>query len=185
MDGPQNPTPLAVFKDWLPVLTVVGGALWGLYTYIDHQKAAAIEAQLHQEEAAVQARAQADKDSATRRIEAQKPFLQKQLDLYYETVQVAGKLATLKPDEAEWQSAKQRFYMLFWSELALVESGRVAAAMVHFREVLNGYEPKPAEAGSANDLRNASISLSHAIRDDIKDLWNAGGASAQSAITAR
>ena len=156
-----------------------------LYTYIDHQKAAAIEAQHHQEEAALQARTQADKDSATRRIEAQKPFLQKQLDLYYETVQVAGKLATLKPDEAEWQIAKQRFYRLYWSELALVESGRVAAAMIGFGKALEAYEPKPAEAGIANGLRNASVELSHAIRDDIKDLWNAGGASPQSASPAR
>ena len=28
---------LNIIQAWLPVLTVVGGALWALYTYLDHQ----------------------------------------------------------------------------------------------------------------------------------------------------
>lgn len=182
MDDAKNPTPLAVVKEWLPVLTVVGGALWGLFTYIDHQKAADKQAQQNQEDAARQARAQSDRDSATRRIEAQKPFLQKQLDLYYETVQVAGKLVALKGGDPEWQSARLRFSMLYWSELALVESGRVAAAMIGLRKALEDLESKPDDVGNIVSLRNASLELSHAIRDDIKDLWNTGASPSAVAV---
>jgi hypothetical protein len=32
---------LGLAQAWLPVLTVVGGALWGLFTYLDHAKEAA------------------------------------------------------------------------------------------------------------------------------------------------
>lgn len=45
---------------WLPVVTLVGGALSGLHVYLDQQK----------------------QEAMTRRIEARKPFLEKQLSLY-------------------------------------------------------------------------------------------------------
>jgi hypothetical protein len=32
---------LALAQAWLPVLAVVDGALWGLFTYLDHAKEAA------------------------------------------------------------------------------------------------------------------------------------------------
>jgi hypothetical protein len=67
----------------LPVLTIVGGALWALYTYLDHQS-----------EVQREATRQANKEAITRRLEAQKPFLEKQLALYFEAAQIAGKLVT-------------------------------------------------------------------------------------------
>jgi hypothetical protein len=45
----------------------------------------------------------AAQDSQTRLIEAQRPFLVKQLDLYFETAQIAGKLVSLDPASEEWR----------------------------------------------------------------------------------
>ena len=112
---------LSILQAWLPVLTVVGGALWGLYTYLDHQKDA-------QRQAAIQA----EKDNATRRIEVRKPFLEKQLALYFETAQIAGRLATLTPESKFWPDTEGRFWALYWSELSMVEDGIVEEAMVAF-----------------------------------------------------
>jgi hypothetical protein len=55
------------------------GAIWALYTYLEQQKT-------HQQEL----ERQTAKEAVTRRLEAQKPFLNKQLELYFETSQIAG-----------------------------------------------------------------------------------------------
>lgn len=55
---------LATFQTWLPFLTLVGGALWGLYTYMDH----------HDAEARLQA-AQNAKEAKVRVFEALQAFL--------------------------------------------------------------------------------------------------------------
>jgi hypothetical protein len=65
------------FQIWIPVLTVVVGAIWALYGYWDHQKEA-------QRLLAVEAR----KDANIRAVESRKPFLEKQLQLYFETSQL-------------------------------------------------------------------------------------------------
>jgi hypothetical protein len=109
-------TLLNLIQAWLPVLTVVVGALWGLYTFIDHQKEVAREADRQQSQQA-----------ATRLLEAQKPFLEKQLALYFEAAQVVGKLVTLKPGDTEWGNNENRFWQLYWSELSMVEDGTLKA----------------------------------------------------------
>jgi hypothetical protein len=58
-----------VLKVWLPVLTTVGGGLWGLWLYFDHRK----------------------DGQRARLIESQKAFLELQLRLYSEVAVVAGK----------------------------------------------------------------------------------------------
>jgi hypothetical protein len=119
-----------VIQGWLPVLTVVVGAGWALYTYLDHQK-----------DAARLLRLQADKEMVTRRIEAQKPFLQKQLDLYFETAHIVGKLVTMEPSSSgEWSTLTNRFWALYWSELSMVEHRMVEARMKRFGDALLRYQ---------------------------------------------
>src|SRR3954463_1463099 len=67
---------LQVIQSWLQVLTVVVGALWAVYACVDH------------------ASKEAEATARTRLIEAQQPFLRKQLDLYFETAELAGRLVT-------------------------------------------------------------------------------------------
>jgi hypothetical protein len=174
---------LDIIQAWLPVLTVVVGALWGLFTYITSQKEAeqqrlaqtqAIETQrLAQErEAQLQRNYQLEKDLSTRRIEAQRPFLQKQLDLYFETIQLVGKLISgAQPNTPEWKPMEERFWQLYWAELAMVEHGIVEQAMKEFGEQLKRYVQTPTQ-DVKNRLNVASYNLAHAIRQGIESAWS-------------
>jgi hypothetical protein len=154
-------TLLKVIQSWLPVLTVVAGGLWGLYTYIDHQKE--IQQQLS---------AQADRDATTRRIEAQKPFLEKQLALYFETAQIAGQLVTLKHGGTDWDKVEQRFWALYWSELSMVEHGIVESAMKSFGDLLKDYDKSPNDPAAKSALDVGAYELAHAIRSGIESAWS-------------
>jgi hypothetical protein len=151
---------LNLIQSWLPVLTVVGGALWGLFTYVDHQK-----------EMAGQAAQQENKQTAARLLEAQRPFLEKQLALYFETAQVAGKLVTLKPGSTEWDNNETRFWQLYWSELSMVESQDIESAMVKVGQNLTDYKNAPIREENRRTLDVSVYELAHAIRNGIKTTW--------------
>jgi hypothetical protein len=151
---------LNIIQAWLPVLTVVGGALWALYTYLDHQS-----------EVQREAARQANKEAITRRLEAQKPFLEKQLALYFEAAQIAGKLVTLKPGNEKWDEVENRFWQLYWSELSMVESPAVEAAMVKVGDALSDYKQTPDNERTTSALDDAVYELAHAIRDGITATW--------------
>ena len=151
---------LKVVQACLPVLTVVVGALWALYTYLDHQKEVTREA------------ARQEKQQTTARLlEAQRPFLEKQLALYFEAAQVAGKLVTLKPGNAEWDNNENRFWQLYWSELSMVESPAVEVAMVKVGERLSNYKNSPNNKEPTQALDGSVYDLAHAIRDGIQAAW--------------
>src|SRR5438477_8306561 len=124
---------------WLSVVTVVVGALFGLYKYLDEQKSAQT-ASLSQARALENAKlAQAEKDNLTRRIEAQKPFLQLQFDTYLKTNSLVARMTRLKPDDPDYKKLRAEFDGLYWSELALVEDTGVEAAMVELQQNLVKY----------------------------------------------
>jgi hypothetical protein len=155
-------------KAWLSVLTVVGGALWGLYVYIANERRAEAT-RLEQTKALENERvAQAERDNVTRRIEAQKPYLQLQFATYLKTTELVGRLIQLKPDQDEYKALRKQFGTLYWSELALVEDIGVSSAMVHLEEALEAYEQK---TRPSTDLKPAALALAHAIRDSIQSGW--------------
>jgi hypothetical protein len=169
---------LNVIKAWLPVLTVVGAAVWSVYTYVGEQKRAetarleqarTIEDQRQrQQRDAEQARLdQVEKEAATRRIEAQKPFLELQFKTYLRTTELVGKIIHLKPNTPEYAAHRTDFSRLYWAELALVESVEVARAMVVLEGALIKYENDVTSGG----LHSAAIELAHAIRDSIRSGW--------------
>jgi hypothetical protein len=128
----------------IKVLTLVGAMIafiWGAYQFLATQ------------------RAQAE----TRRIEATRPFLDRQLGLYTEATLAAATLATSSSKE-ELTLSRQRFWSLFWGELALVEDTQVEAAMVRFGEALVA-----GKAGS--ELQGLSLKLAHACRDSLAKSW--------------
>jgi hypothetical protein len=160
---------LGVVQAWLPVLTVVVGALWGLYTYLAHEREVA-QSNTSQER------------RATRNVEARKPFLEKQLALYFEAAQVLGKMVTITPDAGEWPGVERRFWELYWSELAMVEDKTVEAAMVEFSRHLFDYNANYKTVASHNpaELENlkrplygASLEVAHAMRASITKEWGA------------
>jgi len=171
----------------VPILTAVAGGLWGLFSYFDHLKEERHMAEL-----------QAIQQEKTRLVEAQKPFLEKQLALYFLAAQVTGRIASayhgnsskmehiadaVAPDRGE-------FWQLYWSELAMVESREVESAMVRFGSTLDKLEtlvndatenpPQSPqgkvylqakyEAASA-DLEHAALEVAHAIRSSIEGSW--------------
>jgi hypothetical protein len=163
---------LRLAQSWLPVLTVVGGALWALYTYLDHQAEVARNVNLQER-----------RDTNIRLLEARKPFLEKQLALYFETAAVVGKIVTITPDYTrEWPEVERRFWELYWSELAMVEDEAVEAAMVKFSTHLSEYKASYYKSipdhnpTKLEDLKKPlyddSLELSHAIRDSIFNRWD-------------
>ncbi len=92
-----------------------------------------------------------------------KPFLDKQLALFTEATQVAIYIANAPSREG---AAKQieRFWQLYWGELALVERGNVAKAMIAFGNGLNGGQPPRV-------LQGLALDLAHACRDELAVAW--------------
>jgi hypothetical protein len=143
-------------EDWIKILTVVGALcsfLWGVYQW---REKANSELQAKREEAAAVAE--------TRRIEATKPFLDRQLALYVETTKVVAKVATQAQGD-EGKRARERFWELYWGELATVEDREVEAAMVAMGDALK--DP----AATANQLQIAAIRVAHACRGSLDRSW--------------
>jgi hypothetical protein len=159
---------LGLAQAWLPVLTVVVGALWALYTYLDHAKQAATAASEAERNLATEHAIQSERESRTRLIEAQKPFLDKQLALYFETAQVVGRLVT-EGDGLEWGKDRARFEELYWSELAMVEHAEVASAMVEFRQVLEQLHGSPPP--NRGDLLRVALGVAHSLRKGVEESW--------------
>ena len=143
----------------LPILTVVVGGLWGFYTYTEERR----DERTAREEAA-------KREADTRLFEAQRPFLTKQFDLYMETARVIGVLVTSDVETSEWLAAKKRFLALYWSELSMVESREVEAAMIEFERRLGAYEETRSPAAK-RALDHAAYGVAHAIRNSLQKAW--------------
>lgn len=128
----------------LQILTAIGAVIafcWGAYQFLLTQ------------------RGQAE----TRRVEATRPFLDKQLKLYTEATQAAATMATSKSPE-EIRAARNKFFLLFWGELVMVEDRHVESAMVELRNALN--------AGKEGaELEQLSLRLARACRNSLAESW--------------
>jgi hypothetical protein len=135
-----------------PILAVAAFA-WGIYSYLDTSR---LELARRQEDAL--------RTAETRRIEATRPYLDRQLALYTEATKVTATIATAS-DKAEIDKAVRRFQQLYWGELALVERGSVAQAMVDFRDALEARRPQ-------RELGPLALRLAHACRDELAASWD-------------
>jgi hypothetical protein len=134
----------SALESWIKVLTLVGAVvafIWGAYQFLANQ------------------RSQAE----TRRIEATRPFLDRQLKLYTEATQAAATISTSSSKE-EVDAAKQRFWSLYWGELALVEDKRVEAAMVQLGRAIE-------QGKVGGEVQTLSLNLAHACRDSLAESW--------------
>jgi hypothetical protein len=125
----------------IAALVAVGGFAWGIWSYFDQQEQA----------------------KETRRIEATMPFLQLQLSLYTEATRLTAFIATVGED-TDTASERERFWQLYWGELALVEDIKVEAAMKRYGQCLGDDCPK-------NELQRLAIGLAHACRDSLSESW--------------
>ena len=132
------------FESSLKILTLIGAVVtfaWGVFQYIETQR----------------------QQSETRRIEATKPFLERQLKLYTEATQIASTIATTGNAKTKAE-AQDRFWSLYWGELALVEDAAVETAMVRFGEALRSGSPEGA-------TRQRALELAHACRGSLARSW--------------
>jgi hypothetical protein len=88
--------------------------------------------------------------------ERQRPFLERQLQHYFEASAAASKAAIL-PDGADRSAAVQKFWQLYWGPLAVVEDSEVERAMFNFGTALRSESERAA-------LQQFSLELAHACR---------------------
>jgi hypothetical protein len=96
--------------------------------------------------------------------ERQKPFLEKQLEYYFEASEVAAKISRTDNPEDRAVLVK-RFWQLYWGPLAMVEDPDVEGAMVNFGSGLQ------ADGQDRAALERLSLSLAHACRGSLQKLW--------------
>lgn len=143
------------FDEALKLIGALGALLsfaWGVWVWRDQSKTR-LE----------QARAESESAAESRRVEATKPFLERQLKLYTEASQVAAQIATSN-DAAVVAKSTDRFWQLYWGELALVENREVEAAMVQYGNALEN----PADRAT---LRQRSLDLAKACRRSLDRSW--------------
>jgi hypothetical protein len=170
---PQESPPKAPLSPWvragleliqglLPALTAIAAAVWVAYTYFDHEKQVRIDQE-----------AQASRDNTTRLLEVQKPFNSKQLDLYAETAQVAGRLVTADDvSSPQWKADVRRFDELYWTELSMVEDQGVKLAMVDLRPRLQAITTRGSMSDQDRDaLQQSSYRLAKALNAGIASTW--------------
>ena len=97
------------------------------------------------------------------------PFLRQQLALAVEASEVAGTLASTSDPKA-WQKAQNRFWVLYWGPLAVVESIEVEQRMVALGKLV------PPPGADVPDLpmpalTQAALQLDCALREMILTAW--------------
>ena len=156
-----------------PILVAVAGGLWTLNSYFDNQR------QASQIEQAARVR-----EERNQLLQAQQPFLEHRWKAYIETSSVAGALVVLDTADPSWTNARKRFWELYWSELAMVETPDVASAMVDFGGKLTAVDAALSKdqttLGNARRQLNASaLTLAHTLKESIQSSWGFSAASAQ------
>jgi hypothetical protein len=165
---PRKPYSLTFLLWWLPVVVAVAGGVWTVIIFVVGQIDLQKKAQAERDSIARSEIQQRENNSRSQLLDAQQPFLQKQLDLYFLTVQVTGRIVTLPRDSEAWKENDQRFWQLYWSELAMVESIDVQTAMRRL-----GYQVAALKLrGSAPQLELCVYELAHAIRSSIETRWH-------------
>jgi len=106
-------------------------------------------------------------DAETHRLAARQPFLNRQLALYVEAVQIGGKLATRAAGSSEVGQARQRFLELYYGELSLVEDRAVEAAMVKIKRTCM----EPGAECSQQTLGELVLRLTEACRRSLATSW--------------
>jgi len=117
--------------------------------------------------------------AASAAFEARKPFLVMQLDLCLNASETAAKLASTI-DPKSWKQARERFWVLYWGPLSVVETpldnnpevfqpGQVEKQMVAIGKIVKDVEANPQLP--VRDLEQLAFGLAHNCRDLILESW--------------
>jgi hypothetical protein len=102
-------------------------------------------------------------------IANQRPFLEKQLELYFLASETVSTLAT-EFDRQKWERARSIFWQLYWGQLSLVEEPDVELRMVEIGKMV----PKSPEASlfvPISSLERPSLDFAHMMRELIAKNW--------------
>jgi hypothetical protein len=152
-----------VVAKYVSLVVLLIGIAIPFYQYVNTLK----KDQQEREDKRVHEAEQRNKEVEAASREARKPFLERQQTLYFEAASAASKLATLESG-AERDTARKRFYHLFWGELSVVEDELVESAMVRFKNTLELYE---AGEASKSELEQMSLNLARSCRDSLARGW--------------
>ena len=97
--------------------------------------------------------------------ELQRPYFEKQLALYLEAAKVVSHLATSTSNKEQFED---RFWQLYWGELAFVESSEIAASMVSFCRTHFSDQSK---CNAAGGKRLSAIELARQGSKEVRDRW--------------
>ena len=154
----------------LAVFGAIASFLWGVWTWrsqaetdLAHRQVEARKQAESQLLESTRRKEEADQLNQSRQLEATKPFHEKQLALYMEACIVSAKIAT-SSDQKEVDKSTQRFWELYWGELALVENKEVETKMV---ELGKGISRK----ANQGELQQLALALSHACRRSLDKAW--------------
>jgi hypothetical protein len=90
--------------------------------------------------------------------------LERQLKLYTEATQVVAIIAT-SDNREKLREATDRFWQLYWGELAMVEDRQVEKAMKQLGDALSS------SSTDKNDKEQLSLRLAHACRVSLDKSW--------------
>jgi len=120
-------------------------------------------------------RAESERQAQVRIFEARKPFLDRQLDVYFEITKLAGKLAALAPNQQEWSGLKERFFEIYFGELNAIgdqdvwfEANTIAGAL---NRLELGRDKKEYQQKDFFDLKDGSFRMGREIRKSIEKQW--------------
>jgi hypothetical protein len=136
-----------------PIIAVIT-VLFGIYQYTDSQKKTM------------------EREFQLRKIERQEQAFEEKTKLYKETRQVLAFLSTNNElGSVLFESKKNRFWELYWGDLASVESPQIESLMVRFGSLLTKLEnPDEADKESIqSNLQQISLDFSHQTQSELNE----------------
>lgn len=103
----------------------------------------------------------------TSKRELRRPFLERQLELYFDATCAAATLATAS-DEQTWKEARNKFWQLYYGPLALVQNESVAYVMRDFNKTLKSCD-KAFDCGL--ELQEKATKLAARCRESVGESW--------------
>ena len=135
--------------------------LWSLYAYINDQHRQLQDASERH-----------DRDIAIALRDSQRPFLEKQLSIYLSIVNITSAIAnitsTSKYEQEDIKTPLEKFWRLYYGELAAVQTDRVAEAVIEFGKKIGEMQNSSVVADS---LKYHSLCIAHAVRHSIQATW--------------
>lgn len=96
--------------------------------------------------------------------ERQKPFLNRQLALYFNVVDIASRIANAAASD-DSANLKREFWRHYWGQMGIVEDSGVIAAMIAYGDGLKA-------GATSSQLQRLAIRLATACRKSLSQTWS-------------